>query len=255
MINNRFTSGLLLVFCLIMTTLPAMAEMTASEILKKVDDVWGMETLHTDIKVILTDKEGNVEEMEMHMYTADAKSKHFISFTAPANKKGISLLVQNADSPQEKIYLYLPKYKKVRTIAGYIKNQNFEGTDYSYKEIGANDFCSEYEPTLIKSTDPATYLLELIPKDPESNYSRLIITVDKKEFVIKQIDFFSALNNKLFKILKYSDLQKINGHAIHGVWEMVDVLKKHSSKLILRDIQVDQPLDSQIFTKRNLRKQ
>jgi outer membrane lipoprotein-sorting protein len=229
---------------------PIVCAITGVELLKKVEKEWNYDNSKSDFKVTLKSN-GKVEEgLVGEMYQKNKKEKQIIKFLEPAHKKGITLLIVGGNTPTEKIYLYYPKYKKVRTIAAHIKNQSFEGTDFSIREIGERYSNDDYVPKILESTNPKYSKLELIPKSKDSNYSKLILTVKKNGYMLKKVEFYGKMNNVLYKTLEMFNEQEFDGKNIYVRWEMNNIKKKHSTIIDFHGIEFNAELKDSLFNKR-----
>ena len=167
-------------------------------------------------------------------------------FLSPADQRGISVL----SLPKGLIYLYLPAFKKIKRIASHVKNQRFAGTDFSYEDMEAKEYSEEYTPTLLRS-EPGEYVLELIPKDKTSDYSKHIMWVRKDNFVIAKSEMYNR-RGKLFKQLTSGAIEKIDGYWVVREREMKDLLKNHRTRMVLEEIRFDSGLSDELFTTRQL---
>ncbi len=137
----------------------AAQELTALEILQKSDAV-GMapKDKHSLSTMILIDKDGDQKERETEIFERNKEDLRLVRFLSPADQKGISFL----NLPDDKMYLYLPAFRKIRTIASHVKNESFAGTDFSYDDMSASGYEEDYTPTLLETTEEF-YVLVLTP--------------------------------------------------------------------------------------------
>ncbi|MEK6606556.1 MAG: outer membrane lipoprotein-sorting protein [Myxococcota bacterium] len=118
--------------------------------------------------------------------------KRLVRFTAPADVKGMAVLVDGRDN----MYVYLPAYARVRRIAGHTREQGFLGSDFSYEDMGDVKWGEKYAATLKGETAEA-WTLELKPRDPEeTEYARLVMTAGKKTLHPEKLEYFDAGGRK-----------------------------------------------------------
>lgn len=221
----------------------------ALAILTKVDEVSSApKDQFISSTMIIVDKNGNQNERKMVIYQKGG-DKRLVRFLSPASQKGISFL----SLPNDRMYLYLPAFRKVRLIASHVKNQNFAGTDFSYDDMSSFSFAQEYDAQLLETTD-TIYLLKLSPKpEIEKDYSQLKMWVNKDSYVPSTIEYYNKSGN-LWKILTFDNIEKIGEYQIAKQMEMKDLEKSHSTKMIINEIQLDSGLTDDIFTTRNLQR-
>ncbi|RLI61871.1 MAG: hypothetical protein DRO88_12520 [Promethearchaeia archaeon] len=221
----------------------------AQTILAKVDEVSSApKDQFMSSTMILVDKNGNQNEREMVIYQKGGDMR-LVRFLSPASQKGISFL----SLPNDRMYLYLPAFRKVRLIASHVKNQNFAGTDFSYDDMSSFSFAQEYDAQLLETTD-TTYLLKLVPKSEiEKDYSQLKMWVNKDSYVPSKIEYYNKRGN-LWKILTSDNIEEIGKYRIAMKMEMIDLEKSHSTKMTIDEIKLDSGLSDNIFTTRNLQR-
>jgi outer membrane lipoprotein-sorting protein len=148
---------------------------TGDALLAKVDTAMtGFADQTFDAVMHVVESDGTTRERRFRTYQKGGR--RLVRFTAPADVKGMAVLVENTDT----MYVYLPAYKRVRRIAGHTRNQGFLGSDFSYEDLGDVRYGARYAARLLQET-PTQWLLELLPRQPaDSEYSKLMMTVDRK---------------------------------------------------------------------------
>ncbi len=222
-------------------------QLTASQILSKVDDVVNApKDQDLKIKLILIDKEGKEETRELVMFQKGS-DKRMVKFTSPASQKGIAFL----SLPNDIMYLYLPAFKKTRRIASHIKNTKFAGTDFTYEDMEAKRYSEKYIPELLKR-DESHYILQLKPKEGiVTDFSKLVMWIRTDNFYPTKIEFYDKGNN-LYKVMTREKIEKVGEYWTSKESEMEDLKAKHKTKMILLDVKFDSGLSDEIFTERYL---
>lgn len=237
------TSFFAIVFLFSMAT--GVYAQNALEILNKMDNVmFSAKDMTAKQKIILTDKNGKQEVREA-MIWQKGNNKRLFRFTSPASQAGVAFL----SLPDDIIYLYMPAFGKERRIASSAKNQNFAGTDFSYDDMESKPFAEKYNPKLLK-TEGNYYFLELTPKGT-SDYSKIIVKVNKTTFCPESMESFDKGNNKV-KVAFYK-FKKIGNYWNAEEIEMTDLKKNHKTKMIMSEVKYDQNLSDDVFTVRNLK--
>jgi outer membrane lipoprotein-sorting protein len=218
----------------------------ASTVLKKMDDVmYSPKDMTGNNKIILIDKNGK-EEIREATIQQKGTDKRIFRFTSPASQAGISVL----SLPNDVMYLYLPAFGKERRIATSAKNQNFAGTDFSYDDMESVLFSIKYTPKLVK-TEGNVYVLELTPVSEKSDYSKVMVQVNKTEFYPELMEYYDKGNTKV-KEAKYT-FKKIGNYWNAAEIEMTDLKKNHKTKMQMSDVEYDTGLTDDDFTVRKLK--
>lgn len=222
---------------------------TGDEILAKVDSVMNAPKDMVAIeKMTLIDQDGTEKVRDIKFYQKGSE-RRLVRFLTPADVRGVSFL----RLAEDRMYLYMPAFRKVRRIASHVKNENFMGTDFSYEDMSETEYAKDYAARLFKD-EPDQYVLELTPKpDADVSYSKLVMTVDKKTFVYIKIDYYSK-RGKLEKVLKVENIEKIGGYWMGKKMQMETVKSSHKTVVELAQIEYDTGLSDQIFTVRNLKR-
>lgn len=225
-------------------------ELSALEILQKADEVGtSAQDQHSLSTMTLTDKDGDTKERKTEMFERGREDMRLVRFLSPADQKGISFL----SLPDDKMYIYLPAFRKIRTIASHVKNENFAGTDFSYDDISSTGFIDDYDPELLETTDEA-YILKLTPKpESEKDYGYLKLWVRKDIFFTVKTEYYDKGGN-LWKVMDRRRIEKVGDYWFAMEIEMKDIKKNHSTKTVTDSLEVDTGLKDSTFTQRNLKR-
>ena len=197
------------------------------------------------IKIILINKAGN-QSIREAVILQKGNDKRLFRFTAPASQAGIATL----SLPNDIMYVYLPSFGKERRISSSVKSQKFAGTDFTYDDMEAVSYTEKYSPKYIK-TEADTYILELKPKSPRSQYSKIIIKIHKTNYYPTYMEFYDKGNKKI-KVATYTF--KKNGKYWNAQEIIMKDLKKgHKTKMISTSVQYDRGLTDDDFTVRKLK--
>jgi outer membrane lipoprotein-sorting protein len=173
-------------------------------------------------------------------------------FTMPPDMKGTRALVQG----QDKMYIYLPAYNKVRRISSSLTEGGFMGTTFSNEDFSTTHYAPFYDSQLTSEGD-TELVLDLTPKEGvKVGYSKIEVTVDRKTMLPKVLKYF----NKKGKHAKTETRTRFSCQGAvctAGEMQMVDHLRGDASTtLIIVDgtWQVNQGVDDDLFSVRNLQK-
>ncbi len=223
--------------------------LTGQEVLNKVEESltgYVDQSLTAEVTLGKTE-EKKVEETRIMKIWSAGKNKRVVKFVQPSNVKDIGILVLSEDE----MYIYLPAYKKIRRIQGSMKDQNFQGTDFSYREIGSFEYSKNYNPNILAENEK-TIILELIKKlTSDVPYSKIIMYVDKINFLPEKLEMFEK--NEIRKVLTILNRDKKGKYWVLTHIRMEDIHKKHFTEIKVKEVTFDSGLESKgIFTQRFL---
>ena len=218
----------------------------ANDILKKMDDVlYAPKDMTAKTKIITVDKNGH-EKVREAVMKQKGNDMRLFRFTAPASQAGIATL----SLPNDVMYLYLPSFAKERRISSSVKNQKFAGTDFSYDDMEAKPYAEKYTAKLL-GEEGDVFILELKPKSPKSQYSKLISKVNKQNYYPVYGEYYDKGNHKI-KEAAYK-FEKIGDYWNPAEVTMTDLKKKHKTTMITYDVKYDTGLTDEEFTVRRLK--
>ncbi len=213
----------------------------ASTLLQNMDNIiFSPKDKQGTITIILTDKSGKEKVREAIMMQKGSDKKLF-RYTKPESQAGIATL----SLPDGIMWMYMPAFGKPKKISLLAKSQAFTGTDFSYEDMANEPYTNRYEPELL-SSDDKEYVLELIPVSEKSDYSKIIVNLDKTNYYPILMEYFDKKGRK-FKEAVYK-YQKIGQYWNAEEVIMTNLKKQHSTKILLSDIVFDQGLSDEEFT-------
>jgi len=235
----------------------AAEELTGEEIARKVNDVMNQPTVRATMKMTIVTSSGKERTFEYESYSKDKGEKNLIRYVAPARVRGQALLMLNNAND---IWAYFPRTKRVRKLATHAKKQKMEGSDFSYEDMGASEaFITDFTAKRLKDEKKMghdCYKLELIrKKGSDSSYSRLVMWVDKGNFVPIVIDYYDENDpNLLLKTLIMSDIKVVDGVPTPMKMVMRNVIDNTRTVMEITSVEYNVKLDDEMFTERGLRK-
>ena len=177
----------------------------------------------------------------------------FIEFTSPADIDGTRFLTLENIAKDDTQHLYLPALGRSRRIAGGQKKQSFVNTDFTFEDMERRHPDKDTHKLLKseKFNDWDCYVIESIPMNKKSQYSKIISWVDKKSFVPVKTDFYDK-KGKYFKVFTVTKLELKD-----NIWSQTDTImenikKKTKTMMTQLDIRYNTGLDDKIFTIRHL---
>jgi outer membrane lipoprotein-sorting protein len=216
------------------------ASQDAAAILEKMDNiVFSPRDKQGKVTIILTDKTGKEKIREAEMLQKGPHKKLY-RYTKPESQAGIATLTL----PGNVMWLYLPAFGKPKKISILTKDQSFNNTDFSWEDMATTPYAERFTPELLESAEDS-YLLSLVPIAAKSNYSKIIVKVNKRYGYAETMDYYDLKGNK-FKEQSYR-YNKVGEYWNAEEVVMNDLEKKHSTKILISGVKFDQGLPDDIF--------
>ena len=209
---------------------------TNEEISIKAYDATGnyiSENAQLDMLLKNSSGETNKRSLTMKKLEADNGDKTILEFTTPADVKGTILLTHEHLTKDDDQWLYMPGLKKTKRIVSKNKSGSFMGSEFSYEDLSSQHykkFLHSGNAQEVMLNGVKHYKAERKPSDENSGYSKEIVFVDVKNFLIQRIDYYDK-NDNLLKTAVFPDYKKID-----GIWrgmkiEMTNVQTKKETIL------------------------
>ena len=229
---------------------------SAFDIAKKVHDLPSGKTSSSIIDITLIDKNGKNRNRQLMAYTLkDGEvDKTVLVFKTPRDVAGISYL--SYDYPDKKdgssvdsdSWIYIPAMKKVRRVSGSSKDDDFQGTDFTYDDMGDRNLDEDTHKFLRKEKCGGfdCYVVESVPKDKREIYSKKISWIRKDCFMAVKVEFYDKLG-KLHRVLNVQDIKQVQGFWTRGKMEMQNVQTKHKTIITFSDMKYNLKIGSDMF--------
>jgi outer membrane lipoprotein-sorting protein len=204
-----------------------------------------------DAKGKIADKRWSFERLGSH-----GDSKSVLRFTAPAEVKGVALLVVNHLDRASDQWMWTPAIERDRRIALQDRSTRFFGTDFSFEDLEERDV-NQYGYTLLgeEAIDGAAcWKIESTPKEGKSSqYTRSIVWIRKDNYALARIENY--VKNQVVRRLNYSDIENIQGIWTARQLEMSDLRRGSRTRLTLDKLQYNLPFKDDDFTLQAIRRQ
>ncbi|MCB0393221.1 MAG: outer membrane lipoprotein-sorting protein, partial [Bdellovibrionales bacterium] len=135
--------------------------------------------------------------------------KSIITFQWPADVKGTKMLTWSHKKSDDDQWLYLPALKRVKRISSSSKNGSFMGSEFSYEDLGSQEV-EKYSHKWLKDDkvgERTVWVLERVPVDKDSGYSKLITYMDQEYMNPLKIEYFDR-KGELLKTAIFSNYKK-----------------------------------------------
>ena len=204
-----------------------------------------------DAKGKIADKRWTFERLGSH-----GRSKSVLRFTAPAEVKGVALLVVNHPDRASDQWMWTPAIERDRRIALQDRSTRFFGTDFSFEDLEERDV-DQYDFTLVGDDaidGAACWKIQSTPRQSKSSqYTRSIVWIRKDNYAFARIESYAK--DDLMRRLNYADIQNVQGVWTARQLEMFDLRRGSRTRLTLDKLQYNVPMKDDDFTLQAIRRQ
>ena len=204
-----------------------------------------------DAKGRISDKRWTFDRLGSH-----GQSKAVLRFTAPAEVKGVALLIVNHPDRASDQWMWTPAIERDRRIALQDRSTRFFGTDFTFEDLEERD-ADQFDYTLQKDEavdGVACWVIQSTPKETKSSqYTRSVLWIRKDNYTFARIENYAKAG--LVRRLNYWNIQNVQGIWTARQLEMTDVARGSHTRLTLEKLQYNVPLKEPDFTQQALRRQ
>jgi outer membrane lipoprotein-sorting protein len=183
------------------------------------------------------------------------RSKVIIRFTAPAEVRGVALLIVNHADRASDQWMWTPALERDRRIAQQDRSTRFFGTDFSFEDLEERDV-DQYDYRLLGEAavdGAACWSIQSTPKQSKSSqYTQSIIWIRKETYAWARID--SLVKDDVVRRLEYKDISHVQGIWTAREHVMTDLRRGTLTRLALEKIEYNVPLKDGDFTIEALRR-
>lgn len=233
---------------LIAILLSALISLTPQELLDKVDSVSNIPKSIGTMEETIVTTSGKKRTFKIRYYTKDGTNKQLMVYLYPKPVEGTSFLLVG-----DNIWAYFPETDRIRKIASHAKRQKMMGSDFTYEDMSIENYKKKFEPEKMNGKK-GHFILTILPKKGEDiSYEKLILKIDKKNYVPTEIDFYRKGEKKPYKTLFQKNIRIVEG--IPTPMDIVMVNNETGSKTLIKvlDIEYKVNLSNKLFSIENLK--
>lgn len=239
-------------------------DLSAFDIMKRVEDRDDGETSISEMTMVLIDKRKTQRVRKMKAfrkdYGKDTKSINF--FLSPADVRNTSFLSYDwdDDAKEDDNWLYLPALRKVKRISSGNKKDAFMGSDFSYADMNGLKL-NEWNFKIVKKSITVDthdcWIIQGVPKKAlkkkvinETGYLKTISWIRKDIFVTVKSKLYVKKRKKI-KYFKAENLEKIQGLWTAKKLSMTTTRGKrmeHKTILLFDKFRYNEGVDDSFFT-------
>jgi len=220
----------------------------------KADIGWGSSTV--ELNMSLKNKNGQTSSRSMSNKTLEMKDdgdKSMITFNSPADVKGTATLTYTHREGPDDQWLYLPAIARVKRISSSNKSGPFMGSEFAYEDLSSQEV-EKYTYKFIEQKG-SMLIVEQIPTDPKSGYTKRIVTYNKdKGYRIENTEFYDRKGSHL-KTLKFTDYEQYLGKYWRAsTMTMVNHQSNKETRLVFKDYKFGLKLTDEDFSQNALKR-
>jgi Outer membrane lipoprotein-sorting protein len=182
-------------------------------------------------------------------------SRSVLHFVAPAEVKGVALLVVNHPDRASDQWMWIPAQERDRRIALQDRSTRFFGTDFSFEDLEERDVDQhDYKLSGEETIENAPcWKIESLPKESKSSqYTSSLLWIRKDRYFLVRTESFNR--DRLIRRITYTDVESIDGILTARTVAVLDNTRNSRTVLTLDKVKYNLPMKDMDFTRENLSK-
>ncbi|MCF2949819.1 outer membrane lipoprotein-sorting protein [Paraglaciecola aquimarina] len=211
-----------------------------------------------EMSMILRNANGDEAERKMRMKSLEIKDdgdKGLTIFDQPLDVKGTAFLnFSHALKPDDQ-WMYLPKLSKVKRIRSKNKSGPFMGSEFSYEDMSSFEL-EKFKFKYLKDDKfegQNCFVIEQVPTDKNSGYSKQLVWVDKKHYRALKVEFYDRKNSFLKELLNLEFELYLDKYWRPMRVEMFNEQTSKSTDLVTHSIEFKTGLNDNDFNQGSLK--
>jgi outer membrane lipoprotein-sorting protein len=177
-------------------------------------------------------------------------SKAMLRFTAPAEVKGVGLLIVNHPDRASDQWMWRPAIGRDQRIALQDRSTRFFGTDFSFEDLEERDV-NQFDFKLLGEENGA-WKIESRPRK-SSQYTHSYLWVKKDNYALVKLEAYNK--NGMARAIDYRDFELVKGIWTPRTTEVLDVKRKSRTILKYDKLEYNLSLKDGDFTLQALRRE
>jgi outer membrane lipoprotein-sorting protein len=220
------------------------------------DKGWGDST--GDMSMILRNAQGDEVERKIRMKSleiVDDGDKALTIFDQPLDVKGTAFLSFSHTIEPDDQWMYLPKLSKVKRIRSRNKSGPFMGSEFAFEDMSSFEI-EKYAFKYLRDESfdgQASFVIEQVPTDNDSGYSKQIIWVDKKHYRLLKVEFYDRKGSLLKELVNYEFTLYLDKYWRPMRSEMFNEQNAKSTELVTHKLNFNTGLSDNDFNQGTLK--
>ncbi len=167
----------------------------------------------SELQMILRNAQGRESVRRMRALALEVQGdgdKTLTIFDEPMDVRGSAFLTHSHPTAEDDQWLYLPSVKRTRRISSRNKSGPFMASEFAYEDMTSFElekFQFRYLRDEACAEQLTCYVVEQIPTDSFSGYSKIIAWVDQTHYRVQKAEYFDR-KDSLLKTLTVHDYQQ-----------------------------------------------
>lgn len=219
----------------------------------------GWDNSVAEVTMILRNAQGQESSRKIRSKALEIENdgdKALTIFEEPRDVQGTAFLsFSHATEPDEQ-WIYLPALKRVKRISTSNKSGPFMGSEFAYEDMTSFElekFEFNYLGEEVFKGTPV-YLLEQIPVDEFSGYSRQKVWLDKERYIPLKVEYYDRKNSLLKTLLMTNYKQYLGKFWRPDTSIMINAQNGKSTSLVMHSIEFKTGLEESDFDKNSLKR-
>ncbi len=243
----------IIIFLAIFYSIVLAENPTGMSLLTKMLDVMSQENVKAVMTQTIQTSSGDTRTFEYESFMGMDGENSLMIYTKPSRVKGNAVLMTDNSN---NIWAYNQRTRRVRKLASHAKKQKFEGSDFTYEDMGSGDsWKKDFTPKYLgkeKIDGQNCYKIQLTKKNKDISYSKLICYLKTDNFFPVQIDYYNE-NKELLKSLYMKNIKIVENIPT----PMKMIMKNHQDNtetiMEYKSITYDVEFNQRFFTENNLK--
>jgi hypothetical protein len=180
---------------------------------------------------------------------AFGESKAMLRFVAPAEVKGVGLLIVNHPDRSSDQWMWRPSIGRDQRIAMQDRSTRFFGTDFSFEDLEERDV-NQFDFKLL-GEEHGAWKIESRPRK-SSQYTHSVLWIKKDNYTLQRVEAFNK--NGLVRAIEYRDYELVKNIWTARTTEVTDVARKSRTVLKYDKLEYNLPMKDDQFTLQALRR-
>src|SRR5258706_1539628 len=176
-------------------------------------------------------------------------SKAMLRFVAPAEVKGVGLLIVNHPERSSDQWIWRPSIGRDQRIALQDRSTRFFGTDFSFEDLEERDV-NQFDFKLL-GEESGTWKIESRPRK-SSQYTHTVLWIKKDNYTLQRAEAFNK--SGLVRTIEYRDFELVKNIWTARTTEVTDVARKSRTVLKYDKLEYNLPMKDDQFTLQALRR-
>ena len=221
-----------------------------SRVMDYIDDLYRSETSYSSMRMTVV-RERGTRALEMEAWSK-GDDEALIVIRSPAREAGTATL-----RTEDGLWNYAPRADRLIRIPTGLLSDSWMGSHFTNDDLmRETSYLDDYDAVLSTAErEGVTYLKATLTPKPEAPvvYSQLVFFITPQEWVPIRAEYYD--DGKIIRSMSFDEIRTISGKRIPMRMTIVPEDKPEERTVVeYLELQLDIPVDEQIFTRQGLRR-